>query len=389
MSTEVTPFEIAIPEADLDDLRARLARTRWPDAETTSTAEGPNWDQGTPLAYVQALAEYWRTAYDWRRAEALLNGFPQFTTALDGPGGTLDIHFLHVRSKHEHALPLLLTHGWPGSVIEFHKVLGPLTDPEAHGGDAADAFHVVCPTLPGFGFSGKPTVPGWGVPAIAKAWHQLMGRLGYDRYVAQGGDWGAIVASQMGVDAPEGLAGIHVNMPIVTPDPETMDDLTPTEQSALAALQYYQTQDTGYSKQQATRPQTLGYGLADSPVGQLAWIVEKFHRWMDCDGSPENVLTKDEILDNVMLYWLTDSGASSARIYWESVTTVTRDPVHVPTGITVFPKEFLRTSRRWAEKRFSKLIHFTEYDRGGHFAALERPETLVAEIRSCFAQLRG
>jgi pimeloyl-ACP methyl ester carboxylesterase len=389
MSTDVKPFSIAIPDADLDDLRERLARTRWPDAETTAAAEGPNWDQGTPLAYVQELAEYWRTRYDWRRAESLLNGFPQFTTALDGPGGTLDIHFLHLRSKHADALPLLLTHGWPGSVIEFHKVLGPLTDPEAHGGDAADAFHVVCPTLPGFGFSGKPTVPGWGVPAIAKAWHQLMGRLGYDRYVAQGGDWGAIVASQMGVDAPEGLAGIHVNMPIVTPDPETMDDLTPAEQSALAALQYYQSQDTGYSKQQATRPQTLGYGLADSPVGQLAWIVEKFHRWMDCDDSPENVLTKDELLDNVMLYWLTDSGASSARIYWESVATVTRDPVHVPTGMTIFPKEFLRTSRRWAEKRFSKLIHFTEYDRGGHFAALERPETLVAEIRSCFGQLRG
>lgn len=388
MSAEVTPFEIAIPEAELEDLRERLARTRWPDAETTSTADTLSWDQGTPIAWVRELAEYWRRDYDWRRAEAALNAIPQFRTDLDGPGGTLGIHFLHVRSKHAHAMPLLLTHGWPGSVMEFHKVLGPLTDPEAHGGDAADAFHVVCPSLPGFAFSDKPTVPGWGIPAIAKAWHQLMGRLGYDRYVAQGGDWGAITTSQMGVDAPEGLLGIHVNMPIVLPDPDTMNDLTPAEQSALAGMQYYQEWDSGYSKQQSTRPQTLGYGLADSPVGQLAWIVEKFHRWMDCDGHPENVLTKDELLDNVMLYWLTDSGASSARIYWESFNAVSRDPVTIPAGATIFPKEIFRTSRRWAEKRFTKLTHFTEQEKGGHFAAFEVPETFVAEVRTCFRALR-
>ena len=293
-----------------------------------------------------------------------------------------------MRSPHAEALPLLLTHGWPGSVMEFHKVIGPLTDPEAHGGSAADAFHVVCPSLPGFAFSGKPTTTGWGVPAIARAWHQLMGRLGYDRYVAQGGDWGAITTTQMGVDAPEGLAGIHVNMPIVGPDPDTMDDLTPAEQSALAGMQYYQDHDSGYSKQQSTRPQTLGYGLADSPVGQMTWIVEKYHRWMDCDGDPESVLTRDELLDNVMLYWLTDSGASSARIYWESFASVSSDPVHVPTGISMFPKEIFRTSRRWAERRFTDLVHWREHDRGGHFAAFERPEVFVDELRDCFRALR-
>ena len=388
MSTEVIPFEIAIPETELADLRARLARTRWPDAETTTGGDAPSWDQGIPLAYVRELAEYWAGAYDWRRAEAQLNGWPQFRTDLDGPGGTLGIHFLHVRSRHEDALPLLLTHGWPGSVLEFMKVLGPLTDPEAHGGDAADAFHVVCPSLPGFAFSDKPIVPGWGVPAIAKAWHQLMLRLGHDRYVAQGGDWGAIITTQLGVDAPEGLLGIHTNMPIVAPDPATMDDLTPAEQSALAGMQYYQDQDSGYSKQQSTRPQTLGYGLADSPVGQLAWIVEKFHRWTDCDGHPENVLTKDELLDDVMVYWLTDSGASSARIYWESFTNLGQDPVRIPAGATIFPKEIFRTSRRWAEQRFTHLVHFTEQERGGHFAALEVPETFVAEVRACFRSLR-
>ena len=384
----VTPFRVEIPQAELDDLTARLARTRWPDGETTTADEGPDWNQGIPLAYVQEVAAYWGSGYDWRRAEQLLNGFEQFRTQLDGPGGTLGIHFLHVRSKHEHALPLLITHGWPGSVIEFHKVIGPLTDPEAHGGDAADAFHVVCPSLPGFAFSDKPTVPGWGIPTIAKAWHQLMGRLGYDRYVAQGGDWGAAVTTQLGVDAPAGLEGIHVNMPIIRPDPDTMNDLTPLEQSALAGMQYYQEWDSGYSKQQSTRPQTLGYGLADSPVGQMAWILEKFHRWMDCDGHPENVLTRDELLDNVMLYWLNDAAASSARLYWESFASGNMDPVTVPAGVSLFPKEIFRASRRWVEKRFTQLIHWSEHDRGGHFAALEVPEVYVEQVRSCFRSLR-
>lgn len=384
----VTPFTIEIAQAELDDLHARLMRTRWPDPETTGTADALDWNQGIPLAYVQELTEYWRSSYDWRRAEQLLNSFPQFHTQLDGPGGTLGIHFLHVRSKDEHAMPLLITHGWPGSVLEFHKVIGPLTDPEAHGGDAADAFHVVCPSLPGYAFSDKPTVPGWGVPAVAKAWHQLMGRLGYDRYVAQGGDWGAAVTTQLGVDAPQGLAAIHVNMPIVRPDPDTMNDLTPLEQSALAGMQYYQEWDSGYSKQQSTRPQTLGYGLADSPVGQMAWIIEKFHRWMDCDGHPEKVLTRDELLDNVMLYWLNDAGASSARLYWESFTSGNQDPVTIPSGVSLFPKEIFRASRRWVEKRFTQLIHWSEHEKGGHFAALEVPEVYLQQVRSCFRSLR-
>ena len=386
MTDAVTPFRVDIPQAELDDLSARLERTRWPDAETTDGS----WDQGMPLDRARALADYWRSDYDWRRAERLLNEFPQYTTPLGGTldDGSLDIHFLHIRSPHADALPLLLTHGWPGSVMEFHKVIGPLTDPEAHGGSAADAFHVICPSLPGFAFSGKPTTTGWGVPAIARAWHQLMGRLGYGRYVAQGGDWGAITTTQMGVDAPEGLAGIHVNMPIVGPDPDTMDDLTAAEQSALEGMQYYQDHDSGYSKQQSTRPQTLGYGLADSPVGQMAWIVEKFHRWMDCNGDPESVLTRDELLDNVMLYWLTDSGASSARIYWESFASVSSDPVHLPTGISMFPKEIFRTSRRWAERRFTNLVHWREHDRGGHFAAFEQPDVFVDELRDCFRGLR-
>lgn len=390
MSEAVRPFDIDVPQTQLDDLVARLERTRYPDAETTGDGSAPNWDQGVPLAYVRELVEYWRSDYDWRRAEALLNAVPGFVTALDGPGdaGALDIHFLHVRSPHEDALPMIMTHGWPGSILEFHKVIGPLTDPTAHGGDAADAFHLVIPALPGFGFSGKPTVNGWSVEAIARAWTQLMERLGYDRWVAQGGDWGSIVTHALGVQAPAGLAGLHVNMPIVMPDPETMDSLTEAEQSALAGLQFYQDQDSGYSKQQSTRPQTLGYALADSPAGQMAWIVEKFHRWMDCDGHPETVLTRDELLDNVMMYWLTDAGASSGRIYWESFGQINRDPISVPAGISVFPKEIFRCSRRWAEQRFTDLRHFGTPEKGGHFAAFEQPATFVDELRTTFAPLR-
>ena len=383
MTAPVTPFRVAVPDADLEDLRARLARTRFPDPATVD-----DWSQGVPLPWLREVVAYWRERYDWRRAEALLNGFPQFTTPLDGPGDPLDVHFLHVRSPEEDALPLILTHGWPGSVFEFHKVLGPLTDPAAHGGDRADAFHVVCPSLPGYGFSGKPTVPGWGVDTIARAWHQLMGRLGYDRWVAQGGDWGAMVTTLIGVQDLGGCAGIHLNMPIVAPDPETMDDLTEPEQSALAGLQHYQQWDSGYSKQQATRPQTLAYGLADSPAGQAAWILEKFWSWSDCDGHPEHVFTRDELLDNVTLYWLTDSAGSSARLYWESFGNPNMDPVGLPTGLTIFPKEIFRTSRRWAEKRFTKLIHFSEQPRGGHFAAFERPEAWLEEVRRCFRALR-
>ncbi|TVS13890.1 MAG: epoxide hydrolase [Gammaproteobacteria bacterium] len=380
MSDAVTPFTIKIQQAELDDLAARLDRVRWPDQETPG-----DWSQGIPLAYVHELVSYWREQYDWRRAEALLNSFDQFRTTVDGLG----IHFLHVRSPHEQARPLLITHGWPGSVLEFHKVIGPLTDPVAYGGDAGDAFHVVCPSLPGYGFSDKPTQPGWGVEKIAEAWDTLMRRLGYEHYFAQGGDWGAMVTTMIGIQNKGACEGIHLNMAIAPPDPETMDDLSAAEQSALAGMKHYQDWDSGYSKQQATRPQTLGYGLADSPVGQAAWIIEKFWSWMDCDGHPENVLTRDELLDNVMIYWLNNAAASSARLYWESFGSVNLEPVSLPTGITIFPKEIFRTSRRWADKRFTHIVHFSEQDKGGHFAAFERPEVFVDEVRATFRTLRG
>ncbi len=380
MSDAVTPFTIRIQQAELDDLAARLDRVRWPDEETTE-----DWSQGIPLAYVHELVSYWREQYDWRRAEALLNSFDQFRTTVDGLG----IHFLHVRSPHEQARPLLMTHGWPGSVLEFHKVIGPLTDPVAYGGDAGDAFHVVCPSLPGYGFSDKPTQPGWGVEKIAEAWDTLMRRLGYEHYFAQGGDWGAMVTTMIGIQNKGACEGIHLNMAIAPPDPETMDDLSAAEQSALAGMKHYQDWDSGYSKQQATRPQTLGYGLADSPVGQAAWIIEKFWSWMDCDGHPENVLTRDELLDNVMIYWLNNAAASSARLYWESFGSVNLEPVSLPTGITIFPKEIFRTSRRWADKRFTHIVHFSEQEKGGHFAAFERPEVFVDEVRATFRTLRG
>lgn len=378
--SDIKPFRIDIANQQLDDLRSRLANTRWPEKETPD-----DWSQGIPLAYVREVADYWLNAYDWRRAEARINAFDQFTTALDG----LDIHFLHVRSPHENALPLVMTHGWPGSIVEFLKVIGPLTRPELHGGEARDAFHLVCPALPGYGFSGKPTEPGWGVEKIADAWAQLMARLGYGRYVAQGGDWGALVTSNIGPRDPDHCAAIHLNMVIAPPDPDTMGDLSPLETYALERMQYYQDWDSGYSKQQSTRPQTLGYGLVDSPVGQMAWILEKFWRWTDCNGHPENALTRDEMLDNVMLYWLTRSGASSARLYWESFGGRRDDEIPTPTGCSIFPKEVFPCSRRWAEKRFTNIIHWNELDRGGHFAAFEQPELFVTELRDCFRSMRS
>jgi len=379
MPDEPTPYTIDIPQEQLDDLRRRLRATRFPDAETPD-----DWSQGLPLSYMRELVDHWADGYDWRRCEAQLNAYPQFTSAVDG----VDIHFLHVRSPHEGALPLVMTHGWPGSVIEFMKVIAPLTNPTAHGGDAADAFHVVLPSLPGYGFSGKPTKPGWTVERIGRAWGQLMARLGYDRYVAQGGDWGSAVTTSMAMTETEHCAGIHVNMPIVGPDPATMGELTDAEKSALAGVKHYQDWDSGYSKQQSTRPQTLGYGLADSPAGQAAWIIEKYWSWTDCDGHPENVLTRDELLDNVMMYWLTNSAASSARLYWESFGKGKGGPITIPVGCSIFPKEIFRTSRRWAQRRFEKLVHFNELDRGGHFAAFEQPETFIDEVRTCFGHVR-
>jgi len=375
-----SPFRIEIASADLEDLKRRLTATRWPNAETVD-----DWSQGIPLSYVQDLCAYWAEKYDWRTREAALNRFPQFKLPLRG----LDIHFIHVRSPHEDARPLVMTHGWPGSVVEFQKVIEPLSNPTAHGGAAKDAFHIVCPSLPGYGFSDKPAEVGWGVEKIADVWSELMQALGYQRYLAQGGDWGAMVTTCIGTQDPEHCAAIHLNMPMVPPDPETMESLTDAEQSAMAGMQHYQDKDSGYAKQQGTRPQTLGYGLADSPAAQAAWIVEKFWSWMDCDGHPENVLTKDELLDNVMLYWLTDSGASSARLYWESFSSPPMNKVKVPVGGSIFPKEIFRSSRRWAEKHYGaeNLLYWNELSKGGHFAAFEQPELFVNEVRGCFGKL--
>ncbi len=379
MAEAITPFTLGVEQDALDDLNRRLDQARWPEKETVD-----DWTQGSPLAKVQALCRHWRHGYDWRRCEARLNALGQFKTEIDGLG----IHFLHVRSPHPNALPLLITHGWPGSVIEFMKVIGPLTDPVAHGGKASDAFHVIAPSLPGYGFSEKPAANGWGLPRIAGAWIQLMARLGYDRWVAQGGDWGSAVTTVIGLIRPPGCAAIHVNMPLVFPPPEEIVDPTPAEQAALASLAYYQDKDSGYSKQQSTRPQSVGYGLVDSPVGQAAWIYEKLWAWTDNKGAPEDVLTQDEMLDNIMLYWLPGTGASSARLYWESFGEFRAVPLELPVGVSIFPKEIFRASRRWAEKYMSNLIHWNELDRGGHFAAWEQPELYVNEIRTCFAKVR-
>ena len=379
--SEIRPYTVSISEQSLDDLRQRLRLTRWPDQETPD-----DWSQGVPLAYVQEVCAYWLDKYDWRRCEAWLNSMPQFVTEIDG----LDFHFLHVTSPHPNALPLVITHGWPGSIIEFSKVIGPLTDPGAHGGDNADAFHVVCPTLPGFGFSGKPTQPGWGVERIGRAWGALMAKLGYDRYVAQGGDWGALVTSAIGVSETEHCAGIHVNMPVLSPSEAVMQNLTDFENAALASGQYYWDWDSGYSKEQSTRPQTVGYGLVDSPAGQAAWILEKFWAWTDSDGHPENVLTRDELLDNIMLYWLPAAGASSARIYWESFGNIGQPQAEIkmPAGVSIFPHEIFRASRRWVEERYTNLVHYNALDKGGHFAAFEQPELFLDEIRTCFRHMR-
>ena len=379
MSDAITPFPIAASDEELEDLRRRLRATRWPDPETVD-----DWSQGIPLDYVKEVCSYWSEKYDWRDREARLNQHPGFRSEIDGVG----IHFLHIRSPQEDAMPLVMTHGWPGSIVEFSKVIGPLTDPTAHGGDAADAFHIVCPTLPGYGFSDKPSESGWGVDKIGAAWAKLMARLGYERYAAQGGDWGSMVTTAVGVQDPDHCLGIHLNMPVAAPDPDTMSDLTDKEKATLASLGHYQEHESGYSKQQSTRPQTVGYGLVDSPAGQAAWVLEKFWAWTDCDGHPENVLTRDELLDNVMMYWLPGAAASSARLYWESFAKPPSGVVEVPTGCSIFPKEIIRCSRRWAEKRFHNIVYWNELEKGGHFAAFEQPETFVNEVRACFRGLR-
>ncbi len=378
MSDAITPFTIDVPDALLDDLKARLANTRWPEAEVVD-----DWTQGIPLSYVQEVCEYWQNGYDWRAREEALNRFDQFTTTIDG----LDLHFVHMRSPHENALPLLITHGWPGSIVEFHKVIEPLVDPTKHGGDAADAFHVIAPSLPGFGFSGKPTEPGWGVDKIAEVFATLMSRLGYDRYVAQGGDWGSAVTTAIGGTDSDHCAAVHVTLAMGA-RPKIDGEPTAEEQRALDGLEYYQAWDSGYSKQQATRPQTLGYGLVDSPTGQAAWILEKFWAWTDCDGHPENVLNRDELLDNVMLYWINGNGASSGRIYWESFGRGKRHTVNIPSGFAVFPKEIVPPVRKWVEGAFTDIRHWNEFDKGGHFAAFEVPVVFVDEVRNMFRPYR-
>jgi pimeloyl-ACP methyl ester carboxylesterase len=375
----IKPFRIAVPDDVLTDLRERLARTRWPDRECVE-----DWSQGIPLDYTRELGSYWADEYDWRAREKALNRFSQFTTEIDG----LDIHFIHQRSPHDDAFPLIATHGWPGSIVEFQKVIEPLTNPTAHGGRAEDAFHIVCPSLPGYGFSGKPTSTGWGVARIARAWEMLMQRLGYDRYGAQGGDWGAMVSTAIGQQANDNhCVAIHLNMPIAFP-PAGLENPTPEEAAALQVLAHYHQHDSGYATQQSTRPQTVGYGLVDSPIGQLAWIVEKFWSWMDCGGHPENVLTKDELLDNVMLYWATASGASSARLYWEGLEFVQNlGRVELPTGVAQFPKEIMQAPRSWCEPGYH-ITHWTTMPHGGHFAALEQPGLLVDDVRAFFATVR-
>jgi pimeloyl-ACP methyl ester carboxylesterase len=395
---EVRPFRIDdVPEEDLVDLRRRIADTQWPEKETVADES-----QGVPLATMQELARYWATDYDWRKCEAKLNALPQFITEIDG----LDIHFIHVRSEHEDALPLIVTHGWPGSIIEQLKILGPLTDPTAHGGSAEDAFDVVIPSMPGYGFSGKPTSTGWGPERMARAWAELMKRLGYSRYVAQGGDWGAFVVDQMGLQAPAGLLAIHTNMPATVPADVDQalqaGEPPPSGLSADERRAYEQLERTfkqvEYAKYMAARPQTL-YGIADSPVGLAAWLLD--HN--DADGQPAAAVTKalnrttsatgeltrEEILDNITLYWLTNTGVSASRLYWEyRGGFFNTKGVKIPVAVSVFPGEQYQAPRSWAEKAYPNLIYYNEVDKGGHFAAWEQPELFATEVRAAFRSLR-
>jgi epoxide hydrolase len=375
MPDDIRPFRIDIDESQLIDLRARLRGTRWPERETVD-----DWSQGVPLAYLRELCRYWADDYDWRASESRLNSLPQFRTEIDG----LAIHFVHVPSTRRDALPLILTHGWPGSIVEFTKVIGPLSE----------TFHVVCPSLPGYGFSDKPSAPGWGVERIARAWAQLMARLGYRRYGAAGSDWGTSVSTSIGQQDGEHVVGIHLIPPLAPPDPATFDELTEQERSALAALEHAGQWDSGYSQEHGTRPQTIGYSLTDSPAGLCAWIVEKFRAWTDWDEHLETAVSRDDLLDNLMLYWLPGTGASSARLYWESIGQVSDvitksvgQTVDVPTGCSIFPKENQRPSRRWAERRFTDIRYWNEPDKGGHFAALEQPDIFINELRSFFGNL--
>lgn len=374
----VRPFPIDVPQADLDDLADRLGRTRWPDAGTVQDGS-----QGPQLARIRALVDRWRDGYDWRATEAMLNGWNSSRTVIDGLG----IHFLHVRSPEPDATPLVLTHGWPGSILEFRDVIGPLTDPRAHGGDAADAFHLVIPALPGFGFSDKPSEPGWGVGRTAAAWGELMNRLGYgDRWMAQGGDWGAAVTTALAHMRPPGLVGIHLNMVMFQPTTREVAEATEAERRMLDDAARYDREYSAYMKLQMSRPQSVAFALADSPVGLAGWIYALFQDVSDSGGNPERVIPLDHLIDDIMLYWLPNAGPSSARFYWEAANEMAKemshDPIPLPAGVSMFPGEQLRLSRRWAEQRFADLRWFGEADRGGHFAALENPVAFVEHVRA-------
>jgi len=380
----IVPFSIRVPDAALDDLKQRLARARFPEPLPPA-----GWAYGTDLAYLKDLVGYWRDRFDWRAQERRLNQFEQFTTSIDG----LPVHFIHRRSKQPNAFPLLVTHGWPGSIVEFTKVIGPLTDPAAHGGRAEDAFDVVMPSLPGFAFSGKPAEPGYDPARIAQMLAKLMARLGYQRYGAQGGDWGAIVNTQVALADPQHVAGLHLNM-CTAAAPAGADanaGLSAAEAARMKARQTFQAEETGYQQIQGTKPQTLGIALNDSPVGLAAWIVEKFRTWCDCDGNPETIFSRDELLTNITLYWVTQTAASSARIYYESrhpTSPVNRNRIEVPTACADFPKEIIWSPRAHVAARYN-IVRWTEMPRGGHFAALEQPQLLVDDVRAFFREVRG
>ncbi|MGO4448833.1 epoxide hydrolase family protein [Phyllobacterium sp. TAF24] len=388
-NTAIRPFQVNVPEADLVDLRKRVLATRWPAKETVN-----DQSQGVQLAKLKELIRYWGTDYDWRKVEKKLNALPMFVTEIDG----LNIQFIHVRSKHPNALPVIITHGWPGSILELLKVIDPLTNPTAHGGSADDAFDVVIPSMPGYGFSDQPTETGWNADRIGLAWDVLMKRLGYKRYVSQGGDWGSVVSDKMARQAPEGLLGIHVNMPATVPADvaKAMSDgdpaptgLTDVEKAAYESLSTFFSKNGAYGVMMTTRPQTVGYGLSDSPVGLAAWMYDKFAQWTYSGGDPEKSLTKDEMLDDITLYWLTNSAISSAQLYWENnANNFNAVDISIPAAVTVFPGEIYRAPRSWAEKSYHKLIYFNEVDKGGHFAAWEEPELFSAELRAAFRSLR-
>jgi pimeloyl-ACP methyl ester carboxylesterase len=370
-----TPFSIDFGDHAVADLRDRLRRVRWPEKETVD-----DWSQGVPLAYLREICEYWANGYDFDQAQQRLNAYSQYRIPIDG----LDVHYLHVRSRHAGAVPIVLTHGWPGSFVEFLGVIELLANPA----DPADAFDVVVPSLPGFGYSGKPMHTGWGVDRIAHAWDELMVHLGYERYGAQGGDWGAMVTTRVAQLHSDHVIGVHVNMPVVAIGADDMTDLTDEEQRWLASIAQHQRWGRGYSEEQSTRPQTIGYGLTDSPVAQCSWIVEKFWAWTDNDGHPEHALTKDQMLDNISVYWFSATAASSARLYRESLRDVDLSPVEAPSGVSIFPKEIFPLSRRWCEKRYTDLRHYNRVDRGGHFAAFEQPSLFADEVRACFRTVR-